>query len=344
MKKIAVEEHFLTQGFVEYLVSKKEGARWEVIEPGKIERVYWSSSFSMPMNPELKKALLDLSNMRLRLMDEAGIDMQVLSLSAPGLEALDPSEGTTLAEQINNELAGVIKRNPNRFAGLAAIAPQNPDAAAKELRRAVRDLGFKGAIINSHINGEYLDDQKFWVILETAEKLGVPIYLHPRQPSPDMIKPYLTYPALASAMWGFGAETGLHAMRLICAGIFDRYPNLKIILGHLGEAIPYWLWRIDNFWLVVKRGMRTADPSGTKCQKEPSQYFKNNFYVSISGMFWQPAMLCAQMAVGVDRILFAVDYPYELNNEAVNFMESLPLSNDDKEKIYHLNAERLLGL
>jgi 5-carboxyvanillate decarboxylase len=344
VKKIAIEEHFLTESLVDYLRSRKEWPRWEVVEGEEIERVYWAPSFYMPMNPALKSGLLDIEEIRLRHMDEVGIDMQVLSLSAPGVESLPASDGTSLAKRINDEVANIVKKYPKRFASFAAIAPQDPGAAANELERAVKDLGLKGAVVNSHIRGEYLDNQKFWVIFEKAERLGVPIYLHPREPSPDMIKPYLVYPALASAMWGFGAETGLHAMRLICSGVFDKYPGLKIILGHLGEAIPYWLWRIDNFWLMERKGMAHTYSSVSKSQKKPSQYFKDNFYVTTSGMFWQPPLMCAYLVLGADRILFAVDYPYELNREGVQFMDSLPICDDDKEKIYHRNAEKLLGL
>ena len=344
MKKIAIEEHFLTQGLITHLRSRKEWPKWEVVEGEKVERVYWAPSFSMPMGPVLKSGLLDLEEIRLRDMDEAGIDMQVLSLSAPGVESLPTSDGTSLAKTINDEVANIVKKYPKRFASFAAIAPQDPSAAANELERAVKELGFKGAVINSHIRGEYLDDQKFWVIFEKAEKLGVPIYLHPREPSPDMIKPYLTYPALASAMLGFGAEASLHAMRLICSGVFDKYPGLKIILGHLGEAIPYWLWRIDNFWITEKKGIADTDPTISKSQKKPSQYFKDNFCVTTSGMFWQPPLMCTYLALGADSILFAVDYPYELNREAVQFMDSLPICDGDKEKIYHGNAEKLLEL
>ena len=196
-------------------------------------------------------------------------------------------------------------------------------------------LGLKGVIMNSHTRGEYLDDEKFWPIFEAAEGLDVPIYIHPWAPPPDMVKPYLTYRELAMPMWGFAAETGLHAMRLICSGVFDRYPGLKIILGHLGESIPFWLWRLDSRWNLV---------SQRKMQKNPSQYFRDNFYVTTSGMFWEPALKFVCTAMGPERVLFATDYPYEFINEAAGFIESADISGDDREKICYLNAERLLGL
>jgi 2,3-dihydroxybenzoate decarboxylase len=304
MKKIAVEEHIRQEGF-------------EHIEE------------------------------RLEDMDDAGIDVQVLSSGMRFDKRLDASDPTSLAKRINNELAEVVKRYPERFASFAVLALENPDTAADELERAVKKLGFKGTLIGPEMKeGEYLDNQKYWVLLEMAEKLDVPIYLHPGMPAHDMIKPYLTYPILARSMWGFAAQAGLHAMRLICSGIFDRYPNLKIILGHMGEGIPYFLWRLENRWLKEKDGWGEfeADPTASKLKRSPSQYFKDNFYVTTSGMFFQPALMCAYLALGADKILFAVDYPPESCNDAVQFIESMPISDIDKEKICHLNAEKLLRL
>jgi 2,3-dihydroxybenzoate decarboxylase len=177
-----------------------------------------------------------------------------------------------------------------------------------------------------------------------AEKLNVPIYLHPGKMSPDMSQPYLTYPVLAGAMWGFAAEAGLHAMRLICSGIFDKYTGLKIILGHLGEGIPYWLWRIDNHWARYIARMTQTGFQDNKVQKKPGQYFADNFYVTTSGMYWQPALQLCHSALGADRILFAADYPPESSIEAVQSIASMPIEDSYKEMIYHLNAEKLLGL
>ena len=249
---------------------------------------------------------------------------------------LDAATGTSLAKKINNALSQAIKQNPKRFSGLASIAPQDPEGAADELERSVTELGLVGATINSHVKGEYLDHKKYWPIFKMAEKLDVPIYLHPRAPQPAMIEPYLKYPMLAGAMIGFAAEVSLHALCLISSGLFEKFPNLKIILGHLGEALPYWLWRIDNIY--------DRNPVAEKLPKSPSEYFKKNFYVSTSGMFFQPPFLCALEALGADKILFAVDYPRESNKTAVQFMDSLPIPDNDKEKIYHLNAEKLFSL
>jgi len=348
MKKIAVEEHFHTEEYIDYLHTRKEFPKRDIIEENgkKFIRDWWSPTKYRLIDPDQPNInmITDLGEVRLKVMDEAGIDMQVLSLSFPGVEFFDASDGTAMAKVVNDRLSQAVKQYPDRFAGFAALAPQDPDAAADELERAVKKLGLKGAVINGNIRGEFLDDQKYWAIFERAEKLDIPIYIHPKMPPPDMLKPYLAYPGLASAMAGFAAEASLHAMRLICSGVFDKYPGLKIILGHLGEAIPFWLWRIDSRY----REEKESDPASAEIyknlQKNPSQYFKENFYVTTSGMFWQPVVQFVSSVLGSDRILFAVDYPYESSGEAVQFIESLQMDDGDKERICHLNAEKLLRL
>jgi len=316
MKIIAVEEHFSTQESRAHFNPPVK----EPVEEGK----------GKEGPPPISDDLEDIEK-RLSDMDKYGIDMQVLSLG-PGIEQYDAAFGTELAKNTNDKIAAVIKKYPQRFSGFASIAPQDPQSAAMELKRAVTELGLKGTMIKSNVQGEYLDKKKFWVIFEMAEKLGVPIYIHPREPSPDMIKPFLDYPELAGAMWGYGAEVSLHAMRLICSGVFDQYPEVKIILGHLGEGIPYWLWRLDS------RALKSM------YKKKPSQYFKDNFYISISGMFWGPALQLAITALGSERIMFATDYPSESIKDAIQSINSLPVSKADKANIMHINAERLLGL
>ncbi len=289
---------------------------------------------------------LDQVEERLRDMDEAGIDMQVLSATLfPGQE-ISVADAQSWARETNDAFARLIDKYPERFSSFAAIALHDPDFAARELERAVTQLGFKGALTGAEITG-YLDEPEYWVFLETAERLDVPIYIHPKVPSADMVKPYLTYPILSRSMWGFAADAGLHAMRLICGGIFEKYPRLQIILGHLGENIPFQLWRLDNRWLNEKDGREGhfgADISAKLMKKNPSQYFKEHFYVTTSGMFWPPALQLVLSAVGADRILFAVDFSAESNKVAAEFIESVPISESDREKICHLNAERLLRL
>jgi predicted TIM-barrel fold metal-dependent hydrolase len=280
---------------------------------------------------------------RLKDMDDAGIDMQVLSFIFHG-DAMDAAEATPLVRKTNDRLADLISKYPSQFSGFAAVAPQDPVAAADELERAVTGLGLKGAMIFSNTRGKYLDNPDFGILLARAEKLGVPLYLHPTHPSSDMIKPFNTYPILSGSMWGYAAEAGLHAMRLIMSGTFDKYPALQIILGHLGEAIPYFLWRLDNRWLREKDTMYRDDVFAGKLKKKPSQYFLENFYITVSGMFWPPAIQFANTVLGADRIMFAVDYPQESSKEAVAAINDVAISDGDREKICHLNAEKLLSL
>jgi 2,3-dihydroxybenzoate decarboxylase len=338
MKIIDFEAHFFTDEYVEYLRSRKEPPNFVTFDKGgqKEEVMCLAKGVWAPRTKNLE-ALLDLDQGRIEKMDAAGISVQVLSLAGPGCELFEPSEGTELARRSNDKLAEAIKRHPDRFLGFASLAPQDPDGAVKELERTVKELGFKGAKINSHVRGgEYLDEEKYWVIFEKAEKLGVPIYIHPRIPSPQMLKPYADYGyALAGAALGFGAETALHAMRLIMSGVFDRFTRLKIILGHLGEALPFWLDRLDRkyeFDLKVKL-----------CRK-PSEYIKNNFLMTFSGMFFTPAFICVYLALGADNILFASDYPFEPCEDATQFIEKVPICDIDKQKICYDNAHKLLGL
>ena len=344
MKIIAVEEHFSTPEYLSYIRSRKDYPKTGTakdMNQNDMAAVWFSPDFYMPISAEYGKKLIDVAEIRLRDMEETGIDMQLLSLSVPGPDAFDASVGSDIASKTNDALYKITREYPEKFAGLAAVAPQDPVGAADELERAVNDLGFKGTKINSNIGGEYLDDEKYWVLLERAERLGVPIYIHPKAPSPEMLKPFMTYPALTGSMWGFSVDAGLHAMRLICSGVFDKYPGLKIVLGHLGEAIPFWLWRIDNRW---EEGEYSLAPKVRKLMKKPSQYFKDNFYVTTSGNFWETAFMCAYSALGADRIMFAVDYPFEPNKPAVEFMEALPIPESDKEKINHSNAEKVFSL
>ena len=337
MKTITLEEHFSTEEQLDLLRSIVEN-KYPVPEVAEEENMLDRElPFLYPsIRQDAVNKLLDIGEGRIREMDKAGIDMQVLSLVSPGVQVFDAVAGTAMAKKVNDKLSEVVRKYPERFGGLASLAPQDPNEAAKELERAVNELGLKGVSINSHTKGEYLDDKKYWVIFEKAEKLGVPIYIHPRGPSPDMIKPYLAYPGLDSAILGFAVEVSLHALRLICSGVFDHYPKLNIILGHMGEALPYWLWRIDNVW------QRTPFPNRPK--RLPSEYFKDNFYITTSGMFWQPSLACAFLAVGVDRILFATDYPLESSEKAMQFIKATPICEHDKEKLCHLNAEKLLGI
>src|SRR5258706_4092316 len=275
----------------------------------------------------------DLGEARIRQMDADGIDMQLLLLSSPGVQTLEESLAIELAAMSNDRMSEATRKHPDRLAGLASVAPQNPVAAADELRRAVTKLGLKGAVINSHTNGEYLDDRKFWPILESAQELDVPIYIHPRDPSPQLGGP-LGIPGFLVG-WAWALEVGTHAIRLIGAGIFDEFPRLKIVIGHMGECIPFLLPRLAN------RSTRDAAPNRTLM---PSEYFKQHFFVTTSGMNYPRQIVMTVEELGIDRVLFAADWPFENSADAVAGMEAAPLSDEDKRKIFHTNAERVFKL
>ena len=260
------------------------------------------------------------------------------ALTSPGVQVFDGPLATRLAAESNDVLAAAVTAHPARFAGLAAIAPQEPAAAAREIERAARTLGLCGVIINSHTMGEYLDAARYRPIFEAAEALDLPIYLHPREPAPSMVTPYLDY-GLYFAGWGFAAETGLHAMRLIMSGTFDRFPKLRIVLGHMGEGLPFWLQRIDNRYLLeVKIG------AVGKMPKLPSQYFLDNFVITTAGVTSMPALRHALDVLGVERILFAADFPYEDDAEGVRFMDGATVTEDERGQIYETNARRVFKL
>jgi 5-carboxyvanillate decarboxylase len=334
MRRIAVEEAFLTEDIAREWSKVLAGAS---VEPGF--RMMGDTMLGQsPGARRVHEQLIDVGAGRIALMDATGIDMQILSMTAPGVQVFDPATATRLARESNDVLVEAIKGHPTRLAGLAAVAPQNPKEAAAELARVAGLSGIKGLIINSHTGGEYLDAAKYWPIFEAAEALGLPLYLHPREPSPSMIGPYLEY-GLYFAGWGFAAEVGLHAMRLIMSGVFERFPRLQIILGHMGEAIPFWLQRIDNRYLLqVKIG------AVTKLARLPSEYFLQNFVITTSGVCSEPALKLSLDVLGVDRILFAADYPYESVEEAVSFMDRADLSDDARGRIYWQNAARIFHL
>ncbi|HVY56485.1 MAG TPA: amidohydrolase family protein [Xanthobacteraceae bacterium] len=285
-----------------------------------------------------QQRLYDLGAVRLKQMDEAGIDVQLLSHGAPSTQTLGIDIAARLATETNDRLAQVCAANPERFCALAALPTVDPAAAAAELERTVSELGFKGAMIHGLSNGEFIDHRKFWPIFAMAEKLDVPIYLHPSAPDSRVSAIYYDdyakdFPLVARPAWGYTVETATQAIRLVLSGVFDAHPNLKIILGHLGETLPFLLWRIDT---ALKRpGQRSIAFRDVFCR---------NFYVTTSGFFSDPALLCCVMELGVDHILFAVDWPFVENGPGVEWMAAAPLSDEDKRKIFSQNAERLLKI
>jgi 5-carboxyvanillate decarboxylase len=282
--------------------------------------------------------LLDLEEERLRIMDEHGVDMHLLSLTAPGVQMFDADTATALAGLANDRLAEVIKRHPDRFAGLASFAPQSPKRAADEMERAINRLGLNGFIVNSHTNNEYLDHPRYWPILEAAESLDACIYIHPRAASDGLAGPMRDY-GMHAALWSYGVEVSTHAVRLILSGVFDRFPRLKICIGHMGEAVHFWLWRIDFM-------SRRAQAAGTapKLKLKPSEYFLRNFVITTSGQESHTALDFSIKQLGADNVLWAIDYPYQPTAPAVAFMDSAPVSDEVREKLYHRNAERVFHI
>lgn len=289
--------------------------------------------------PGLRPRLDDLGEARLKDMDAAGIDMQVLSHAAPSVQKLDPETAVTLARRANDKLAAAIALHPTRFAGFAALPTPDPIAAAAELERAVTKLGFKGAMLHGLTAGTlFHDDKRFWPIYERAQALDVPIYLHPAFPHPAVIEAYYKeyvreWPTFAIEGWGFAVETATQGLRMILSRVFDTYPGLKIILGHMGEGLPFYMWRINY---SLSRFSKQADYIRS--------VFREHFYVTTSGFFSDPALQCCIAELGIDHIMFSVDYPYMENPPGTTWIEAVPLDAADKLKVMSGNAKRLLKM
>lgn len=293
-----------------------------------------SAGFGAEQGRRWFSQLVDFGAARIAAMDAAGIDTALLLHGAPGVQIFEADEATGLAALVNDRMSEIARSNPHRYAPLATIAPQNPKMAAKELERAISVLGMHGALINSHTKGEYLDDPKFWPIFEAAEALDIPIYIHPREPSPEMLAPYISN-ALMGPIWGFAAETGLHALRLIMAGVFDQFPRLQIALGHCGEGLPFFIDRIDIRYKV------DGSPKRKVLKRLPSEYLKQNFHLTTSGMNWEPAVRQTLAVMGADRVQFAADWPFEDATDAAQRFRAMRLGSVTHGKLRCHNAERV---
>jgi 2,3-dihydroxybenzoate decarboxylase len=308
-----------------------------------LEEHYWDAEVSKHFepgearNPELLKRLNDLGALRIKEMDEAGIDVQVLSHAAPSTQRLDAATAIPLAKRANDRLNETVRAHPDRFAAFAALPTADPKAAADELERTVDKLGFKGAMVHGPTNGVFFDDKRFWPIFERAQALDVPLYLHPSVPvkavADAYYKDYLDqYPQLLTAAWGYTVETATQGIRMVLSGVFEKYPGLKIILGHLGESLPFSAWRIN---MALSRGDKPSTFRET---------FNRHFWITTSGNFCTPALMCCIMEMGVDRILFSVDYPFVPNPPGAKWMQDLPLGLEDRTKILSGNCKRLLKM
>jgi predicted TIM-barrel fold metal-dependent hydrolase len=292
-------------------------------------------------NVTAHQRLYDRGPLRLEQMDAAGIDFQILSLFDPGVqEDDDTARAVDNARRANDDLAETVRGTPDRFGGFATLATQDPDAAAAELERAVRELGLVGGLINGHTHGRYLDDPAYLDLFDCAQRLGVPVYLHPTTPHPDVMAawfaPYVK-DGLHLASWGFAAETGTHVLRLIYSGLFDKFPRLQMILGHLGEMLPYAAYRIDRYY-----GLDGGEGGG-RLARLPSEYLRDNFHITTSGNFNPTAFACALDVMGPDRLMFSVDYPMDDNVAGAEFLRDLQVEDDVRHKIAGENALRLFG-
>ena len=320
--KIALEEHFAIEATVEDALA------------------YFPNA---PFLPELRNKVMDIQKIRLDMMDQSGIEVCVISLNAPAVQAIQSKEkAIEIAKLANDTLAEECAINPKRFAGFAALPMQDPDAAAEELNRCVKDFGFVGALVNgfSQVNIEdsslYYDLPQYWDFWSEVERLNVPFYLHPRSPLLSQQKSYEGHPWLKAAAWGFSVETGTHALRLIGSGLFDKYPGINIILGHLGELLPVNIWRTSHRVQV--------DPRGCPAKLPFSDYLMNNFYITTSGNFRLSPVLAAMVEMGSDRIMFATDYPFEVISEAAEWFDNMEIGEIERQKIGRLNAARIFHL
>jgi len=322
--KIALEEHF---------------AIADTINPAHDAR--YAGWF--PAWPDIKRRLLDLSELRLPEMDKHGIELVILSLHNPAVQGIpEANRAAEVARKANDILAEFIAKHPDRFAGFAALPMQDPDAAITELTRCVKELGFKGTMVNgfSQVGDAntvvYLDDPRYLPFWAKLEQLDLPLYLHPRDPLPSREPILEGHPWFMGSAWAFGVETATHALRLMASGLFDRYPRLNVILGHLGEGLPFMIWRVDH--------RISQTPRGIPAKRKLAEYLEDNFYLTISGNFRTPSFIDAMLEVGSDRILFSVDYPFEKTIEAVTWFDDLHISERDRLKIGRTNAAALFKL
>jgi predicted TIM-barrel fold metal-dependent hydrolase len=338
VKTIDFETHFVTQEWVEATYANPGYPRFVDDKATGRRRMYYREDAFEPHGDFLLDRLLDLGDGRIEEMDKAGIDKAIVSLTSPGVDHFDPVVGSAIARSVNDELAAAIDRHPDRLMGFAALAPKDPQAAAAELERSVRELGLKGWKTHSNFGDSYIDERRYWPILAKAEELGVPIYLHPVAP---MIRELRTYGlALAGAAFGFGVETATAMMRLVLSGAFDAFPRLIVMIGHYAEGLPFLMQRIDHPF--VRPHLKASDPEVVPDLKRvPSDYLRDNMLMTTSGNYLPAAFKCSREALGMEKILLGTDYPYEEMTDCMHFLESLGLSEQEKRQLYYGNAERL---
>jgi 5-carboxyvanillate decarboxylase len=339
-KRIATEEAWAPPELITEIMRIVNAK--ELDDPGfnSLWSFYGASKAERPRM--LLERIQKIDESRIADMDASGIDMQLLLLTAPGVQVMKKDTAVAMAAMSNDRVAEAVRKWPKRFQALAAVAPQDPAGAAKELDRAVNKLGLKGAVINSHTQGEWLDDEKFWDIFAAAEALNVPIYIHPSGPPKQMIQPFLER-GLEGAVFGFGVEVALHVLRIIVAGAFDRFPKLKIVIGHTGEGLPFWFYRLDYMHGASVRAQRYG-ASQKPLKRKVSEYLRENVYVTNSGVAWEPSIMMCHKVMGADHVLYAMDYPYQFEKDEVTVCDNLPMSDLDKKKFFQTNAEKLFNI
>ena len=335
--RIATEEAFATREQIDaYLRMVRDGTA----DKGMVSLWGFYATSPSERATEIMERLINLDDLRLRHMDDTGIDIAILSLTSPGVQPLASDEAKAMVSRANDHLAEAVARHPKRFAGMTSIAPQDPEWSAAEIKRGA-ELGFKGVMVNSHTQGEYLDADKYDPIFRALAETGQPLYIHPATPPDAMIDPMLEA-GLDGAIFGFGVETGMHLLRLITIGIFDRYPDLQIVVGHMGEALPFWLYRLDYMHQAGVRSQRYERMKPLK--KSIAEYMRSNVYITTSGMAWEPAIKFTQDVVGVDRVMYAMDYPYQYVPDEVRAHDNLNISADAKKMLMQTNAEKVFNL
>ena len=336
MRTIDLEHHFTTPLYIETL-------RANTVAPRMVEGkglAYWEDAWIPIGKTGAGPKLADMGAGRIEAMDQAGVDFAILSLTAPGVEPLEPATATRVARDANDRLAEYVAAYPDRLAGMATVSVKETDGAVAELERCVKELGFKGWHTHSNFGDSYLDEKRYWPILAKAEELDVPVYLHPTAP---MIPELRTFGiCLSGPTFGFGTEVMYVFLRMIHRGVFDEFPNLKIILGHFGEAIPFLLDRVDT---AYRQGYSEPNADiGPGSKEMASYYVKKNLWVTSSGNYLPAAYYCTREALGVDKIVLATDYPFEQMHLGVDFIKDLPISDAEKAQICEANTEELLKL
>lgn len=300
----------------------------------------WKHHFR-PSYDRMISLLCSLDHQRLEDMERVGVDHQVVAPTAPGFELFDPSEGRDLAMECNELIARACRESPDKFTGLAGVYLQDPDFSVQEIRRASRELDLKGVVINSHARGRYLDEDEFDAVIKAVVEEDLAIYLHPNTPNNEMIGPLLER-GLEGAVFGFGMDTSLHLLRMLFGGVFDRYPSLRLVLGHMGEGIPLSLYRLD-YYARTNAALRRY-PDAHQLELLPSDYFRRNIWCTTSGFAWEPALRLVRDGIGPNRTLYAMDYPYQVHKEELEFHEKLELPADELRYLFESGAKEVFRI